>query len=101
MADKKDPIDYTYRGQPPVYDTPEQLWDKAVEYFKSVTTTSGIIRATITGVTRHLGFADRQSLTDQAKRSPEFSLTISRNRQTDSVSSPCAMQNDAGVNRPT
>lgn len=77
----KDPIDYTYRGQPPKYETPEELWAKAVEYFKSVTTTSGIIRATITGVTRHCGFADRQSWTDQAKRSPEFSLTVSKIKQ--------------------
>lgn len=77
----KDAIDYTYRGQPAYYETPEQLWNKAVEYFKTVTTSSGIIRATITGVTRHCGFADRQSWTDQAKRSEEFSLTVKNIKQ--------------------
>ncbi len=74
----KDPIDYSYVGQPPFYNTPDELWLKAVEYFRSVTTTSGIIRATISGVTRHCGFASRQSWIDQEKRSEEFSYTVGK-----------------------
>lgn len=67
-----------YRGQPPHYATPEELWAVAVEYFKSVTTASGIIRGTITGVTNYVGFASRSSWNDYEKRSPEFSYTVAR-----------------------
>lgn len=72
----KDAIDFTYRGRPAEYDTPEELWQKAVEYFRSVTTASGIIKATISGVTRHCGFSSRSSWVDYAKRSDEFSHTV-------------------------
>jgi hypothetical protein len=73
---KKDAIDFTYRGQPAYYESPEQLWEKAVEYFKSVTTSSGIIKATISGVTRHCGFASRSSWLQYEERSPEFLHTV-------------------------
>lgn len=78
MAKENKPIifDETYRGQPPYYDTPDKLWAKAVEYFKAVTTTSGIIRATISGVTRHCGFSSRSSWKQYADRSPEFLYTV-------------------------
>jgi hypothetical protein len=68
--------DYTYRGRPAHYNDPKELWEKAVEYFKSVTTTSGIIRATISGVTRHCGFASRTAWHDYAKKSEEFKNTV-------------------------
>lgn len=79
MAKEKDfGFDWSNPGQPPYYKTHDELWNKAVEYFKSVTTTSGIIRATISGVTRYCGFVSRQSWIDQAERSPEFSYTVGK-----------------------
>lgn len=70
-----------YVGRPPHYETPKQLWDKAEEYFQSVCTQSGIVRATITGVTRHVGFKSRASWDDYEKRSEEFSYTVYRIKQ--------------------
>lgn len=79
MAKEKEAVfNDTYMGRPPHYETPEALWAKSVEYFKKVTTTSGILRGTITGVTNHVGFASRSSWDDYAKRSDEFSYTVSR-----------------------
>lgn len=65
-------------GRPPHYQTAKELWDKADEYFKSVTTTTGIVRGTITGVTNHVGFKSRSSWDDYEKRSEEFSYTVFR-----------------------
>lgn len=79
MAKKNDAIEYLKRmkpGQPPHYETHEELWAKAVEYFISVTTESGIIRGTITGVTNYVGFASRSSWDDYEKRSEQFSYTV-------------------------
>lgn len=78
MAKKEPAFPYTNPGQPPHYASHEELWEKAVEYFKSVTTSSGIIRATITGVTNYVGFASRSSWNDYEKRSPEFSYTVAK-----------------------
>lgn len=74
----KTKFQYVNEGRPPHYNTHDELWNKAVEYFESVTTTSGIIRGTITGVTNHVGFASRSSWDDYAKRSEEFSYTVSK-----------------------
>lgn len=70
------PISREFVGRPLVYETPEELWTKAIEYFETVTTNSGIIRATISGLTRHCGFSSRSSWVDYAKRSEEFSHTV-------------------------
>lgn len=75
---KKKKFQYECSGRPPHYTTPQELWDKAVEYFQSVTTSSNIIRATITGVTNYVGFESRSSWDDYAKRSEEFSYTVKR-----------------------
>lgn len=52
MADKKQ------RGQPRMYETPEEMQAKIDEYF------NGDGPKTITGLALYLGFADRQSLYD-------------------------------------
>jgi hypothetical protein len=76
---KKETIDFgNNAGRPPHYETHEELWNKAIEYFNSVTTQSGILRATITGVTNYVGFASRSSWDDYEKRSEEFSYTVKR-----------------------
>lgn len=78
MAKDKFPISREYVGRPPYYETPDELWKKAVEYFESVTTTSGIIRGTITGVTNYVGFASRSSWDAYRDKSPEFMYTVDR-----------------------
>lgn len=78
MAKAKAKFQYTNAGHPPHYKTHDELWNKAVEYFESVTTSSGIIRATITGVTNYVGFASRSSWDDYSKRSVEFSYTVAK-----------------------
>jgi hypothetical protein len=65
-------------GQPPRYETPQELWDKAAEYFELVTSTTGKCKAGIAGLCFHLGFESRQSLYDQEKRSEEFSYTVKK-----------------------
>ena len=60
-------------GQPPVYNNPQEMWDKAMEYFDSVQ------KPAITRLCLHLGFESRQSFYDYQKR-PGFSYTIKRLR---------------------
>ena len=79
MAKNVFPIDKNYidkGGQPPHFETPEELWNKGMEYFESVTTTTGIVRGTISGLTRYCGFCSRSSWNDNEKRSPEFKRVI-------------------------
>lgn len=67
-------------GRPPMYETPEQMLPLISEYFDMVTTTTGVCKPTISGLIFHLGFADRQSWYDYAKRK-DFSYTIKRAEQ--------------------
>lgn len=60
-------------GRPPKYKDPQELWDKAMEYFDSVS------KPTITRLCLHLGFDSRQSFYDY-QAIPEFSYTIKRLR---------------------
>lgn len=68
----------TTSGRPPIYETPQQMMEKATEYFEMETNSQGICKPTISGLIFHLGFATRQSWYDQMKRSEEFSYCISR-----------------------
>jgi len=64
-------------GQPPYFDTPEQLQEAIDAYFDSLI---GVEKnPTITGLCYALGFASRQSFYDYEKRE-EFSYTIKRAR---------------------
>ena len=63
-------------GRPPMYDTPESLLSKAVEYFDIETNTGGICKPTISGLMFHLGFASRQSFYDYRAKSKEFAYTV-------------------------
>lgn len=63
-------------GRPPVFETPQDLLSKAIDYFDIETNTTGICKPTISGLVFHLGFKDRQSFRDQRQRSEEFSCTI-------------------------
>ncbi len=80
-------------GQPPKYETPEQLDIKIEEYFvdckelkehRFVDRGHNLVTAmmpktpTITGLALFLGFADTQSLMDNAKRDNSFSVIITR-----------------------
>lgn len=67
-------------GRPPKYETPEQLKDKATEYFNHVTDKFGKCRATISGLSSYLGFEDRKSFYDYGKKE-EFVHTIKKLRQ--------------------
>ena len=66
-------------GQPPIYESPEDLQDKVNEYMESLKVSKD--PATITGLALHLGFCSRQSFYDYEKM-PEFSYTIKKARLT-------------------
>ena len=55
-------------GRPQHYETVQQLWEKAGEYFSMVTSSTGISKPTKAGLMYHLGFATRQSYYDYKKR---------------------------------
>ena len=65
-------------GQPPYYETPEQLATTIDEYFESTKMPNGKYQPTIEGLTYHLGFGTRKSLIDNGERSPEFLNVINR-----------------------
>lgn len=60
-------------GRPPIYETANDMVQKAIEYFDIETNATGICKPTISGLMFHLGFASRQSFHDQKERSEEFS----------------------------
>lgn len=55
-------------GRPSMYDTVDQLWEKASEYFVNETTNTGICKPTISGLMFHLGFCTRTSFYDYKKK---------------------------------
>lgn len=62
-------------GAKPFYKTPEEMADKAIEYFESLKENQE--RATVTGLVYFLGFADKKSLRDY-KEKELFSPLIKR-----------------------
>ena len=64
-------------GRPPEFTNPQEMLDKAVEYFEMETNATGICKPTISGLVFHLGFESRQSWYDYKKHS-EFTYTILR-----------------------
>ena len=65
-------------GRPPMYETPEQLIEKACEYFELETNTAGVCKPTISGLTFHLGFSSRTSFYDYKSKNQDFMYTINR-----------------------
>lgn len=65
-----------FGGQPPKYDTPQEMLQKATEYFEIETGTNGICKPTISGLIFHLGFESRSSWYQYKQRSKEFLHTI-------------------------
>jgi len=65
-------------GRPPIYDTPEDLVKKAIEYFEIETNSTGICKPTISGLIFHLGFNSRQTFYNYKERSKDFLDTINR-----------------------
>lgn len=59
-------------GRPATYNTPEEMHEKAMEYFKVETTPSGICKPTISGLMLFLGFESRQTFYDTKKRGREW-----------------------------
>ena len=68
----------TNSGRPPMYDTPEQMLEKAVEYFDIETGSNGVCKPTISGLVFHLGFESRNSWYAYKERSNEFKYTIKK-----------------------
>jgi len=62
-------------GRPPLYESPEQLFQKANEYFEYCI--SNKEKITITGLALYLGFESRQSIYDYAEKE-EYSYIIKR-----------------------
>lgn len=65
-------------GRPPLYETPEEMIEKAIEYFNIETQKNGICKPTISGLTFHLGFDSRRSWYNYKERSKEFLYAINR-----------------------
>lgn len=65
-------------GRPPHYETAAELDAKCQEYFDMVTTTTGICKGTVSGLTYHVGFKSRASWDDYGKRNEEFSYIVAR-----------------------
>lgn len=60
-------------GRPRIYENPEELDKMCEDYFSD----EGMIKPTITGLSLHLGFADKTTLYDYRDR-PEFSHSIKK-----------------------
>ena len=65
-------------GRPLIYETPEELYKKIMEYFEWVEEENKG-KISITGLTLYLGFESRRSLADYEERK-EFSTLIKRAR---------------------
>jgi hypothetical protein len=70
---------YDFGGRPAKYDSPDEMAAKVAEYFKQQDEANEPY--TVTGLTLHLGFCDRQSLNDYQKRDA-FSALIKKARLT-------------------
>lgn len=68
----------TNSGRPPMYDTPEQMIEKAIEYFDIETGSNGVCKPTISGLVFHLGFESRSSWYAYKDKSKEFMYTIKK-----------------------
>ena len=66
-------------GAPPVFESPEDLKDKCIDYFQHCITNKQKIN--ITGLALFLGFQSRQSIYDYEKKE-EFSYIIKRAKLT-------------------
>ena len=65
-------------GRPAIYETHEQLLEKAFEYFDIETGGNGICKPTVSGLIFHLGFSSRQSFYNYKEKSKDFLDTIDR-----------------------
>lgn len=66
-------------GRPPIYNTPDDLEDKCLEYFNYCISEKE--KPTITGLTLYLGFSDRSSLKDYIDKK-EFTHIVKRAKLT-------------------
>lgn len=62
-------------GRPRIFSSPEEMQEKIDHYFNEIVTS--INPPTVAGLSFHLGFSDRHTLTEYAKY-PEFSATVKR-----------------------
>jgi hypothetical protein len=65
-------------GQPPYFETHEEMWNKGVEYFETTKNSSGKYQPTIEGLTFYLGYGTRKSLIDNSERSVEFLNVVNK-----------------------
>ena len=74
----KGDIDFKVLGRPRKIETPEEMWDIAVEFFEQSKNASGKYQPTMDGLTFHMGFSSRSSWVDYSKRSPDFSHMVDK-----------------------
>lgn len=74
----KGDIDWNKVGRPSKIESPEEMWEKAVEFFEASKNNSGKYQPTMDGLTFHMGFSSRSSWVDYSNRSPEFSHMVSK-----------------------
>jgi len=71
----------TTNGRPPIFSTPNEMEQKACEYFESLITTNDdgvyVKPSTITGIALYLGFNSRQGFYEYGNR-PDFSDIVTR-----------------------
>ena len=65
----------TTNGQPPKYETPQELEQRCIKYFQECVDKEE--KATITGLALYLGFSSRQSIYDY-KEKKDFSYILKR-----------------------
>lgn len=63
-------------GRPPVFEHPEELASKIIDYFNECIEAKE--RPTISGMALYVGFESRKSFDNQADRSPEFLHIVKR-----------------------
>lgn len=66
-------------GRPPVFDSPQALEAKVIEYFDYIEETEDI--ATITGLALYLGFCSHNSLLDYEEKGKEYFCIVKRAKE--------------------
>jgi len=72
-------IEVNKGGRPRLFNTEEEIFEKAKGYFQSISDSKGKVKVTISGLAYYLGFESRQSLYDY-ENDAEFSYIIKRLR---------------------
>ena len=63
-------------GRPAIYETADEMWKVACEYFEIETGSNGVCKPTISGLIFHLGFASRNQWYVYKEKNDDFKYTI-------------------------